>query len=76
MTERSVDPAEGSAEAVIPEDGDEPFDAAERRAGAAHAAALKAQTPPSPVPARTPPNRPSRPTRRSFGVPLSRCRCW
>ena len=43
MTERSTDAAEGSDEAVIPEDGDEPFDAAERRAGAAHAAALKAQ---------------------------------
>jgi antitoxin ParD1/3/4 len=37
MTERSAD----SAEAVILEEGDEPFDAAERRAGAVHAAALK-----------------------------------
>jgi len=43
MTERSADPAKGSAEAVILKDGDEPFDATERRAGAAHAAALKAQ---------------------------------
>ncbi|MBV8264531.1 MAG: hypothetical protein JOY87_11980 [Candidatus Eremiobacteraeota bacterium] len=43
MTDPTPDSAPGAGDPFIPGDDDEPFDAAERHAGAAHAATLKAQ---------------------------------